>query len=118
MKVLVLILFLMVGCSSANSNLTTGHQFYTDFDWSFSETCSTESESVKISEELFSVGSTVCEIENYEDGHISKITLENCISGEKPELNKTVIIRTTYNSTIVDGWDENSYKLYRCETYK
>ena len=118
MKVLVPILFSMIGCSSVNSNLTIGHQFYTEFKWSFSETCSTESESIKISEKSFSVGSTVCEIEDYDDGHVTKIMLKNCVSGAKRQPNKTVFIRATYNATFVEGWDENSRKLYRCEQNK
>jgi hypothetical protein len=107
----------LLGCSSTQSDLTPGHKFYTDFKWSFSETCADESDSVVISPKLFSVGNTACEIESYEDNHLTKIKLVNCASDKIQAYEKVIAIRTTYNAYFIDGWTENPQRLYRCSFF-
>jgi len=113
-KLLALISVLLVGCSSTNKDLTPGHQFYTEFGWSLSEDCSDERASVRISARNFSVGNTICEIENFEDKHWKEISLKKCVSDGSHVSNKTVTISTTYNATFIEDWTENPQKLYRC----
>ena len=114
MELLIPAFVLVIGCSSTTSELTPSHQFYSEYDQSFSESCLIERERIKISEKLFSVGNTVCEIETFEDGHSVAIKLKNCVSGKEVEPNKTVKIRTTYNSTVMQGWFENPREIYSC----
>jgi len=113
-RVLVPMTMLFASCSSINNALSPTHQFYTESDRSFSESCSLESDRIKITEKLFSVGNTLCEIENFEGNHVIKVELKNCVLNKKPQPDKTLIIRTTYNATFIEGWVENPQKVYSC----
>ena len=106
---------LIVSCSSVNNSLPPAYQYYTEFDQSFSESCSVENDRIKITAKLFSVGNTLCEIENFERNHVTKIELNNCVLNNKPQLDKTVIIRTTYNATFIEGWVEKPQRIYGCQ---
>ena len=115
MRVLVPITMLITSCSSVNNSLTHTQQYYTEFDQSFSESCTVGDDRIKITEKLFSVGNTICEIKNFKGNHVITIELNNCVSDDKPGPDKTVKIRSTYNSTYVEGWAENPQKIYSCQ---